>query len=235
MGYGLSNVFNIIDLWQTNVSAPRIIFKCILSLTTFGVGTVTMMQTDKLFQRMAIRTSLVKNIEESLLTICWAFFSLFIQVTHFCILTLFTWLGLFSWSWTNESVAPIYHLFLLPWIPTPCMITIQYFLYQKSETAKLCFSQFDCSCENLPHQSQGRFIYLLLTFHSEYLYKLIGIFPVIGSCSVQPSCGARWKIGVIWSRTFLCVLAWSMSTFVLAFYLSSFPLFFDVLAPCPIS
>ena len=113
-------------------------------MTAFAFGVVTIMQTDNLFQRRGVRTSLVANIKETLLTIVFSFIMMVIFVIHIAVLILLSTIAIFLWSWTKESPLPHHYLFLLPFLPTILAIMVQFLLYQRfippTSAAEQCYS-----------------------------------------------------------------------------------------------
>ena len=89
-----------------------------------------MMNTDRLFKRRAVRTSLVAKAKDALLTLTFLFVMLVVPVIHLATLNLFAIVGVFSWTLTGESAQPHHYLFLLPYLPTILVFPIQFGLFQ---------------------------------------------------------------------------------------------------------
>ena len=112
-------------------AVPRTATKCTISLLSFAMGVVNIMKTDKLFHHRAIRTSMVQNIKEILLTVTFSFIMLFVPIIHLAILILLSSIAIFSWSFTEMSTQPHHYLFLLPYLPILLVFLVQFILFQK--------------------------------------------------------------------------------------------------------
>ena len=127
-GVRITKILYLLDIALT---APKTAVKVLISLGTFSIGVVTIMQNDKLLKRKGIRTQFSKKIKEIWLTMTLTFYMLVVPLVHVSLMMLFSTITIFSWSWTNQEPKTYHYYFLLPFLPLSLAPLVQFILYWK--------------------------------------------------------------------------------------------------------